>query len=529
MLPKLSSTELERSFEGDPQALRRYRIMAALLHEGRPATEVARTFEVSREMLRRLRRALETQGLDGLRKRRRGGGHQARRSPLAQAIEDVLREHPTAGSAQVVRLVRERLEATGHAAPRSTIYRLLRPYQEEPPSAAGASSSGDSAYELLRSALGMLPEDPPLALGQSRLASRLVPFESDALRRGMRLQDALRRAIERLRPDDETGPRLDGDWRSYLIIAGEYITGEERSALQESLALSASTYSRAKRAALGRVLAALPLILAEAPPPDPPLALTLPPDPPAAFDRTLELDIYQRLLQRRGLALLWGPAGQGKSALAAALAAQLQARGQTVVWHSVRAGDGDEGGLRLLTTLAAALALHESRDLWHALATSVSMSGNAESIAALLSRDLMGKRWTVIVDGGVELADALGTRVLDVLAAACWRGDIRLVLTGRSQPSWLESQGWPPLPPLDDEAAQTSFRTMLAALLPAPTSAARLAPDAEALDLQLLRAHAAGLLAVLAGAGKGLSPSQRVAALATLAPLERAIAGLREP
>jgi hypothetical protein len=70
--PRLSSAELVSSFGGDQVALRRYRMLAALLREGRPPGEVARTFGVSRESLRRLRQSFERDGLAALRSQKRG-------------------------------------------------------------------------------------------------------------------------------------------------------------------------------------------------------------------------------------------------------------------------------------------------------------------------------------------------------------------------------------------------------------------------------------------------------------------------
>ena len=71
--PRLSSAELVSSFGGDQAALRRYRMLAALLREGRPPGEVARTFSVSRESLRRLRQAFERDGLADRGRASRGG------------------------------------------------------------------------------------------------------------------------------------------------------------------------------------------------------------------------------------------------------------------------------------------------------------------------------------------------------------------------------------------------------------------------------------------------------------------------
>src|SRR5262247_271959 len=93
-LPRLSGSELIARFGGDEAALRRYRILAALLREGRPAGEVARTFGVSRESLRRLRHAFERDGLAALQSQKRGGGHVARGSPLVAAIKQELTNEP---------------------------------------------------------------------------------------------------------------------------------------------------------------------------------------------------------------------------------------------------------------------------------------------------------------------------------------------------------------------------------------------------------------------------------------------------
>ena len=342
-LPRLSSAELVSSFGSDQAALRRYRILVALLREGRPAGEVARTFGVSRESIRRLRGAFEREGLAGLQSRKRGGGHVVRGSPLASAIQQELSADPGATAAALWRRVQARLREQGLSAPRSTFYRLLAQFRD--------GDEEDSAHvqvRLLREALAGLAEDPPLALGRSELAVLVLPDERDPLQRGRRLRDALRTAIARLRPS-EAGPVLDDPrWRHYLIIAGEYDAGEERAALQSALALSASTYSRAKREALERLLALLPATLGELPPAEPPAAMIAAPPLPAEFDHEPELEQYIDRLRHGGLALIWGPAGVGKQQIATTLAGRLQARGQKVVWHACRPPDVEtNAGARL--------------------------------------------------------------------------------------------------------------------------------------------------------------------------------------
>jgi hypothetical protein len=527
-LPRLSGTELIARFSGDEAALRRYRMLAALLREGRPAGEVARTFGVSRESLRRLRHTFRREGLAGLRSRKRGGGHFARGSPLARAITQELQLDPGVSAALLWQRVQARLLDEGHAAPRSTFYRLLAGLRDED---ANVISAG-IPLRLLREALGALAEDPPLALGRSGLAALLLPDEADPLPRGRRLQEALHAAIERLRPA-EAGPVLDDPrWRHYLIIAGEYQTGEERAALVAALALSSSTYSRAKREALERLVALAPVALSELPPAAPPVSLITPPPEPEQFDREPELDLYITRLRRDGLALIWGPTGVGKIDLAAMLAARLRARGQQVVWHTCRpptpgkASDDRDAGLPLLMALATALSLDGRHELWNALHTFTPT--NVGRRLDLLASAIEGRRWTVIVANTHWLTDAGAMRVLGILTKAQQRRDIRLVLIGRGLPAWADAARWPPLPFPSDTAARQEFLVRLAGTPPDAESRRVEGRPADALDLNAVRERANYLLAALAAARTGALPPEHVTALlAALHPMEALAAELR--
>jgi hypothetical protein len=528
-LPRLSGTELIARFGGDEAALRRYRMLAALLREGRPAGEVARTFGVSRESLRRLRHVFRREGLAGLRSRKRGGGHFARSSPLARAITQELQLDPGVSAALLWQRVQARLLDEGHDAPRSTFYRLLAGLRDED---AGEVSIG-IPLRLLREALGALAEDPPLALGRSSLAELLLPDETDQLQRGRRLQEALQAAIERLRPA-EAGPVLDDPrWRHYLIIAGEYQAGEERAALIAALALSSSTYSRAKREALERLVALAPVVLSELPPAAPPAALIAPPPEPEIFDREAELDLYIARLRRDGLALIWGPTGVGKIDLAAMLAARLRARGQQVVWHTcrppttTRSSNSREAGLALLLALATALSLDGQHELWNALQTIA--PADFTSRIDMLASALESRRWTVIVANTHWLTGTAATRVLGVLTKAQQRRDIRLVLVGRSLPtSWAEGGRWPPLPFPSDTAARQAFLALLAGPAPDAETRRKEGRPADALDLNAMRERANYLLAALAAARTGALPAEQVEALlAALRPIATAAAELQ--
>jgi hypothetical protein len=513
--PRLSSAELVGSFGGDQAALRRYRMLAALLREGRPPGEVARTFSVSRESLRRLRQAFERHGLAALRSRKRGGGHVARSSPLVVAIKQELANEPGLSASLLWRRVQARLHEQNLPAPRSSFYRLLTQLRNE----EHADSGGPASIGLLRDALTGLAEDPPLALGRSELAALLLPEPVEPqdfaalLARGRRLAAALRTAISRLRPS-EAGPVLDDPrWRHYLILAGEYDAGEERAALQNALALSASTYSRAKREALERLLALLPATLGELPPSAPPSALIVAPPAPTEFDHEPELEQYVDRLRHGGLALIWGPAGVGKQPIAAMLAARLQARGQKVIWHACRPPDVEtNAGARLLLTLAAALALDGRNDLWNTL--TATESALLSQRLTLLAEGLVGRRWTVILADTQWLDGDEADRVLDVLTAAQERRDIRLVLVGRQLPAWADTERWPALPFPSDATARRVFLVRMSEAGSVPNAPARSAAN-------LVRERVIDLVAAIPIELLDTLPPEQIARiLAALRPIE---------
>jgi transposase len=513
--PRLSSAELVSSFGGDQAALRRYRMLAALLREGRPPGEVARTFGVSRESLRRLRQSFERDGLAALHSQKRGGGHVARGSPLVAAIKQELESDPGVAAPLLWRRVQARLQAQGVDAPRSSFYRLLTQLRDE----ERAAAAGQASIGLLRDALADLAEDPPLALGRGELAALLLPDRAEPqdfaalLGRGRRLRDTLRMAIARLRPS-EAGPVLDDSrWRHYLIIAGEYEAGEERSALQSALALSASTYSRAKREALERLLALLPATLGDLPPAEPPAALIAAPPAPAEFDHEPELEQYMDRLRHGGLALIWGPAGVGKQQIAAALAARLQARGQRVIWHACRPPDLEtNAGARLLLALAAGLALDGRHDLWSML-TAADPAPFSQRLA-LLAGGLTGRRWTVILTDTQWLDGDEAARVLDALTAAQERRDIRLALVGRQLPGWADAERWPALPFPSDATARRVFLARMSETSATPSMPARAATN-------LVRERVIDLVAAIPIELLDTLPPEQIARiLAALRPIE---------
>ena len=520
-LPRLSSSELVSQFGNDEIALRRYRMLVALIREKRTPGEVARTFGVSRESLRRLRQAFEREGISALQSRKRGGGHLAHATPLAVTIRQELRDNPGITASALWRRVNARLREDGLHAPRSTFYRLLARLRDE------ELCLTDEQFPIsqLRDALNALAEDPPLALGRSELATRLFPDVREPLQRGYWLQHAMRTAIARLHPL-EAGPVLDDPrWRHYLIIAGEYETGEKRATLQNALALSTSTYSRAKREALERLAILLPNIVRELPPPEPSAALIAPPPPPSTFDLEHELEQYMARLRHTGLALIWGPAGVGKLSLATTLAARLQVRGQKVVWHHCRPPDVEpKPSSQLLLTLAAALALDGWPTLWEMLR--VPDATNLAHCLVLLTEALTDRHWTVIIANAHWLTGSEATRVLEVLTTAQKQQDMRLVLVSRNLVSWANPEHWPPLPLPNDALARETFLRRIAGEIPKQTSprSASIGPLRDRL-LELLTAIPAESLRTLPAD----QTAQALAALETLEQIARQLHPLHPP
>lgn len=514
-LPRLSSADLHARYGDDEAALRRYRMLTALLREGRSASEVAQTFGVSRETLRRVRLAFDRRGVDGLRSQPRRSGHLMRGTPLARALRQELAADPGASDAALLHRVQAQLIELGIAAPRSSFYRLLGRLRAE--TVARQRSAPDTA---LREALSALAEDPPLALGRGDLAALLLPDVREPLMRGRWLQRVLRAAIERLRPA-EAGPALDDmRWRHYLIIAGEYEAGNSRAELQNALALSASTYSRAKREAMGRLAALLHEAAAELPSPAPPATMTSPPAPPEACTHEPELERYMARLRRDGLVVIWGHRGTGKTALAATMAARLIDRGQTVVWHTVRPAEGEAStGQQLLLSLAAALDADGKHTLW----TQLNSGEPAQFSRAvdMLSQSLSGRHWTLVIDSADMLHGAHASQLITVLRNARFRRDLRLVLVSRAIPDWVDSARWPPLAPPEDA---TTRRAMIALLDEQDGVEAR--PNDQ--RLALIRDRVGELLALTDLDILGELPlNQRAAIHSALQPLEPIIRQLQ--
>src|SRR5262245_9071020 len=257
-LPLLSEDELTTFFGDDTDGLRRYQLLRALLTQGMTQREAADANGVSERTVRNILRAYtRSGGLEILRSRPVAGRRRRSRRPLPaeQALADALAEEPDAGGDRLWRRAQEILGDSGANLSRRTAYRLLAHLRadrdEDPP---------DSLRGAVRAALPLLAEDPPLTLAGSALAQRYLPADLDPLPRGTLIQQALRVALDRLRPDGAIST-IDRNWWPYLICTGEYEAGQTRTELQDDLAMSASTYSRAKRQGIDRITAVISQII----------------------------------------------------------------------------------------------------------------------------------------------------------------------------------------------------------------------------------------------------------------------------
>jgi transposase len=446
LLP-LTEAELSELFGDDMDGLRRYQMLHAVLVEGLTQRQAAEAGQVSERTIRNIIRAYAQRGgLEALRSRQTSSRGRRDRRPaiFERALSTALAEEPLAGGDRLWRRACELLGQEGAKLSRRTAYRMLvqlRAEQED--------DAPDSLRGAVRAALPLLPEDPPLALAASALAQRFLPADLEPLPRGMLLQQALRAALDHLRPP---GPisTIDRGWWPYLICTGEYEAGQSRAEIQDDLALSASTYSRAKRQGIDRITAVLPRIIERMIESHVTLASQRLPRTPEFVGRREEQSYYAWRLQTEGLAHIWGLSGSGKTALAAELAADGHRYGQMILWHTCRAGR-DSTLLGIIRGLAQALAAAGDDVLWRELRQAPPEELDPAALLDALRERLLTRPAVVILDDAHH-ADAEETdALLDALADLVARRSIRLLLVGRDP---IESVTYPPLPGMIEREAQ---------------------------------------------------------------------------
>ncbi len=445
LLP-LTEAELSELFGDDTDGLRRYQLLHAVLVEGMTQRQAAEASQVSERTVRNIMRAYTQRGgLEALRSRQTSNRSRRDRRPATfeRALSTALAEEPLAGGDRLWRRACELLGQEGAKLSRRTAYRMLIQLRAE------HDDAPDSLRGAVRTALPLLPEDPPLALAASALAQRFLPADLDPLPRGMLLQQGLRATLDHLRP---AGPisTIDRSWWPYLICTGEYETGQSRAEIQDDLALSASTYSRAKRQGLDRIIAVLPRMIERMIESPVTLASQRLPRTPEFVGRREEQSYYAWRLQTEGLAHIWGLPGSGKTALAAELAADGHRYGQTILWHTCRAGR-DSTLLGIIRGLAQALAAAGDDTLWRELRQAPPEELDPASMLDALRERLLMRPSVVILDDAHH-ADAEETdALLDALADLVARRSIRLLLVGRDP---IESVTYLPLPGMIEREAQ---------------------------------------------------------------------------
>jgi hypothetical protein len=446
LLP-LTEAELAELFGDDADGMRRYQLLHAVLVEGMTQRQAADAGQVSERTVRNIMRMYAQRGgLEALRSRPPGGRNRRDRRPamFERALATALAEEPLAGGDRLWRRACELLGPDAAKLSRRTAYRMLVQLRAE-----HDDDAPDSLRGAVRTALPLLPEDPPLALAASALAQRFLPADLEPLPRGMLLQQALRATLDHLRP---AGPisTIDRGWWPYLICTGEYETGQSRTEIQEDLALSASTYSRAKRQGLDRITAVLPRMIERMIESPVTLASHRLPRTPEFVGRREEQSYYAWRLQTEGLAHIWGLPGSGKTALAAELAADGHRYGQMILWHTCRAGR-DSTLLGIIRGLAQSLAAAGDDTLWRELRQAPPEERDPAALLDALRERLLLRPAVVILDDAHH-ADAEETdALLDALADLVARRSIRLLLVGRDP---IESVTYLPLPGMIEREAQ---------------------------------------------------------------------------
>jgi len=457
-LPLLNDEELRHIFGDDEAAMRRYHMLAAVIHEGASADQASGRYASSPRTVRHLLQRYRVHpGLDTLRSGRPGPrGHRRSDSLVAQVVGEVYAGAPQASGGTLLALVNRRLAQNNLRVSRATFYRLIAALKDD----TGALERGDVRAPLrgaLSAALPLLTEDPPITLGTSLLARMLTPPlpEGMAPERGQVLARVLTQIIADMQPGAGVSA-ADPRARAYAILAGEFISGDAPEAVQERLAISPRTYYRAKRQSLDRLAELLPPALATLTPALPRTADPIPRVEPF-FGRDDELAYYEWRLRSESMAVIWGLAGSGKTALAARLAVNGQRLGQAVIWHTLSA-ETSTLVRDALSALAGGLLEVGGLDMvdavrrWQQESATLPRDQQIARLVALLARRhcvvmLDNARRTDTIEPGWDL-------LLGELRRQAATGQLRLVVLSRALPDWARGGGWPGLGGLDDRAAR---------------------------------------------------------------------------
>lgn len=466
-LPTLNDEELTDLFGDDSEAIRRYRLLFAVLIMGASQREAATAHSVSERTVRNVLRAYRSVNtLESLRSRRSVSRRTTPRrwEAFEPALATALAEDAMAGGDKLWRRAQELLGEYGDTLSRRTAYRILGRLRNE----TRQSSQPGTLFNAVRTALPLLAEDPPITLGGSTLSQRLLPDEDDQLLRGTLLQQALRTALDRLRPAGSISV-IDRSWWPYLICTGEYEAGQPRAELQQDLALSASTYSRAKRHGLIQIANQITRILAPMVETPTTLASQRLPRTVDFIGRQNEESYYAWRLQTEGLIHIWGLPGSGKTALAAELAADGRRYGQTILWHTCQPGP-ESTTAGILKGLAQAFASAGDERLWHKLRQTPSDMWDLPAMMELLREQLLARPAVIVIDNAHRAVVEDTSALFEMLKALVSRRAARIMIVSRTcleSGDWEVLPGlterecrllWTGLPPLPDEQWQALYK-----------------------------------------------------------------------
>ncbi|MCD4739347.1 MAG: tetratricopeptide repeat protein [Anaerolineae bacterium] len=281
------------------------------------------------------------------------------------------------------------------------------------------------------------------------LAEALLPVTD----RGWALQRLLRTAVEHIKP---LGTPVEDDrkWRPYWVLYYRYVQGQSRWRVMSKLAISDATFIRAQRKAIMAVCDFMRDRERDFHPP--PVSPRQIPRIENFVGREGNLTAYRCQLEEEHLAVIVGPAGAGKTALGAELAAAWQAEDHPLLWVTLR--NGRNVTLEsLLEEIALSLAAWGQESYWRFLQaerrkeTSLAPGSQVRYLLTILEQG----EYTICLDDLQLTSDdpAINAFCADLLHSAEQR-KLWLLVMSRVRPNFARGRIFKPLDGLGWEDAR---------------------------------------------------------------------------